>query len=261
MRSLLAVTVVVVAAVSFTLQPALAADPVPTKAESVRDDVISKLVGWRTKPAEVELRKKEGLDETQPYLTAQGLLMVTYSLNQDQKTVQRGLEILEAQTKRDPNDPISQYYLGTVLSWLEKPDQAKTAWSRARDRANAMIKKNGRDAAAHFYRGAALVMLKNPGEAQKSLKKAQRYGFDPPMVNFQLGLAYLTEKKWRQAKDAFDEVHAVDPRYAHLYFYRGLAWDKLGRKDQLLIDMDQFVKLAPNSPEAKTAQAILAAVR
>lgn len=241
--------------------PVVADDPVPLKAGSVRNDVISRTVAWRTKSAEVELKKADELNESQPYLTAQGLLMATYSLNQEPKMVQRGLDILEAQAKRDSSDPIAQYYLGVVYAWLEKPDKAKTAWSRARDRADALIDKDGRDAAAHFYRGAALVMLKNPGEALKSLKKAERYDFDPPMVNFQLGLAYLLEKKWKPAKEAFDAVHERDPRYAHLYFYRGLAWDKLGRKDQMLIDLDQFVKLAPNSPEAKTARAILATAK
>ena len=43
--------------------------------------------------------------------------------------------------------------------------------------------------------------------------------------------------------------------------YRGLAEDKLGRKDNLINDLDQFVRLAPNSPEAETARAILSSVR
>ena len=70
-----------------------------------------------------------------------------------------------------------------------------------------------------------------------------------------------TRRRECSAKNSFDDVHELDPRYAHLYFYRGLASEKLGRKDSLLADLDQFVKLAPNSPEAKTAKAILSAMK
>ena len=86
-------------------------------------------------------------------------------------------------------------------------------------------------------------------------------GSTNPMVDFQIGLSYLLDENWKAAKNSFDDVHELDPRYAHLYFYRGLASDKLGRKDLLLSDLDQFVKLAPNSPEAGTARTILEAMQ
>jgi hypothetical protein len=46
-----------------------------------------------------------------------------------------------------------------------------------------------------------------------------------------------------------------------MYYWRGMAWDKIGRKDNMLIDLDQFVKLAPNAPNAGKAQALLSAGR
>ncbi len=249
-----------VIAVSMALS-GVADEPQTPAAGKIRDEAISQTSAWRTKPADVTLKNASGIEDSQPYLTAKAFLMATTSLNQGTELVERAVEILQDQTQRDLKDPVSQYCLGVVLNWLEKPGPAKTAWSRARDRADAMIKVEDRNAAAHFYRGAALIQLKKPGEAIKALKKADRYGFDPTMVNFQLGLAYLLEKKWKPAKEAFDEVHTVDPRFAHLYFYRALAWDKLGRKDKMLNDFDQFVRLAPNSAEAKTARAMLSAMR
>ncbi len=106
-----------------------------------------------------------------------------------------------------------------------------------------------------------MVRLKSPVDARKALKKAEKLGFDQPMVDFQIGLTYLLEENWKAAVTSFDAVFEVDPRYAHLYFYRGLAWDKLGEKARFINDLDQFVKLAPNSPEATTARAILASVK
>jgi regulator of sirC expression with transglutaminase-like and TPR domain len=42
------------------------------------------------------------------------------------------------------------------------------------------------------------------------------------------------------------------------YYYRGLAYDKLGRKDLMVLDLDRFVKLAPGAPESERARAVLA---
>ncbi|MGD8439891.1 MAG: tetratricopeptide repeat protein [Holophagae bacterium] len=243
--------------------PSLADEPEKNAADRVRDEALSQTVGWRPKAAETTLNhhKSDDVSKSQPYLTAHAFLMAAYGVNQDQDTVKRGLEILNQQVKRDPTDPIAEYCRGEVLDWLEKPDQARAAWAMARDLAADQIKKDSRDPTAHYYRGAALVRLKKPDEAIGSLKKAARFGFDPAMVNFELGLAYLLQERWNPAKKAFDDVHSVDPRFAHLYFYRGLAWEKLGRKDQMLKDFNQFVALAPNAPEAKTAMAVLSAMR
>jgi tetratricopeptide (TPR) repeat protein len=228
------------------------------KAEKVRDRAISKTVPWRPKSAENILNKERKYESTQPFMTAEAFLMATYSLGQDEKMLNRGLEILTKQAQRDTSDPVAEFYRGEVLKWMDQKDKAKTAWDNARKRATALIEKNPKDSRAHYYLGAALVRLRKPGDARKALKKAEKNGFDQPMIDFQIGLTYLLEEKWKPAKDAFDDVHELDPRFAHLYYYRGLAWDKLGRKDNLLIDFDQFVKLAPNSLEAKTARAILA---
>ncbi len=226
-------------------------------AESVRDDAISKIVAWRTKSGESALKKKARFEDTQPWLTAEGLLMATYGIGQDDQLVTQGLQILEVQAKKASEDPVAEYYRGVVLGWTGQREQATAAWQRARQRAEALVEKDSKDARAQYYLGASLVQLRKPGDAQKALKKAERADWDKPMVDFQTGLSYMLQENWKAAKDSFDAVHELDPRYAHLYFYRALAWDKLGRKDQMINDMDQFVRLAPNSNEAKTARALL----
>ena len=37
--------------------------------------------------------------------------------------------------------------------------------------------------------------------------------------------------------------------------------DQLGKKDQLVLDMDRFLKLAPQAPEADKAQAVVKAAK
>jgi len=241
--------------------PSQAADPPQGGAEQVRDRAISKTVAWRPKSAESILKKKLQFEETQPWLTAEALLMATFGIGQDEPTVKKGLAILDRQAKKNPNDPVSEFYRGEVLKWVGESDKAKVAWQNALERARAQVAKKSRDARAQYYLGASMVRQKNAVGARKALKKAGKFGFDQPMVDFQIGLTFLIQENWQAAKNNFDKVHELDPRYAHLYYYRGLAWEKLGRTDNFLIDLDQFVKLAPNSPEAKTAKALLAAVR
>ena len=243
---------------ALVVAPSQAADAPQAGAERVRDRAISKSVAWRPKTAESILKKNLKFENSQPWLTAEALLMATFGIGQDEATVKKGLAILDKQSKKDPGDPVSEFYRGEVLKWVGESDKARAAWQNALNRAKAQVAKNSRDARAQFYLGASLVRQKKAVEARKALKKAAKYGFDKPMVDFQIGLTFLIQKNWEAAKKSFDSVHELDPRYAHLYFYRGLAWDKLGRKDNFLIDLDQFVKLAPNSPEAKTAKALLA---
>jgi len=246
---------------ALVVAPSHAADAPQAGAEQIRDRAISKAVAWRPKSAESILKKNLKFEESQPWLTAEALLMVTFGIGQDEATVNKGLAILDKQAKKNPDDPVSEFYLGEVLYWTKQTDQAKAAWQNAHDRAKALVSKTPKDARAQFYLGASLVRQERAGEARKALKKAKRFGFDQPMVDYQIGLTYLIEENWEAAKNSFDSVHELDPRYAHLYFYRGIAWDKLGRKANSLVDLDQFVKLAPNSPEAKTAKALLAARR
>ena len=241
--------------------PSLAGDNTQAKAESVRDRAISKLVAWRPVSARTILQKATKYEESQPWLTAEAFLMATYGIGQDEETVTQGLEILTKQAKKSPADPVSEFYRGEVLRWLKQPDKAKIAWQNAKNRASALVAENSKDARAQFYLGASLVRLKRPDQARKALKKSSKLGFNKPMVDFQIGLSFMFQENWKAAKSRFDAVDELDPRYAHLYFYRGLASDKLGRKDNLINDMDQFVKLAPNSPEAKAARAILSAVK
>lgn len=241
--------------------PSQAAEDPQVKAEKVRDEAISRTAAWRAKSAESILNKNLKFEATQPWLTAQAFLMATYGIGQDEEMVNKALAILDKQAKKNPQDPVAEFYRGEVLQWTGESDKAMKAWQHAKDRATALVSNDEKDARAQFYLGASLVYLKKPGDARKALKKAEKLGFDQPMINFQIGLTYLMEENWKAAVTSYDAVFDEDPRYAHLYFYRGLAWDKLGEKDRFINDLDQFVRLAPNSPQAKTARAILASVQ
>ena len=234
--------------------PTAAPAPPPlTKAERIADRAIALLAGWKVKAAENLLTANEQeLGTTPEYRAALGYLQAAQG-KWDQATGS-----LRGAAADKPTDPAPQYYLGETMSWRQKPADADTAWKAARDRARAQVETRSTDARAQYYLGAAQVRLKKFGLARTALTAARDAGFDVTLVDYQLGLSYFLEEKWQDAVKAFDAVAEKDAKFAHLYFYRGLAQGKLDHKDKMLVDLDLFVKLAPSAPEATIARANLA---
>jgi tetratricopeptide (TPR) repeat protein len=241
--------------------PTLAQDestspPARSKAERISDRALASLVAWKIAPAENLLSKNEkSLSATPEYKTALGYLRAI------QGTTDEGIPLLQEAADAKSSDPAPQFYLGEVQHWRQRPEAAATAWRAARQRAKAVVKDNAADANAQYFLGAAQVRLTQFGPARKALEAAREGGFEPALVGYQLGLSYVLEERWQDAVNSFDALAEIDPNFAHLYFYRGLAWSKLDRKDKMLIDMDRFVELAPDAPEAVIAGTYLAAAK
>ena len=168
-----------------------------------------------------------------------------------------GFNDISKMAKADKVDPVSSYWEAELFYLQNKNNEALAAWQATSARAGEIVKKDPTDATAQFYLGAALVRQKKYEPALKALRLAVRGGFDEAMVNYQIGFMYLLQQKWKEAKEAFDVGLSVNPRFAPMYYWRSMAWDKLGRKDNMLLDLDQYVKLAPNGPWAGKARAVL----
>jgi len=79
-----------------------------------------------------------------------------------------------------------------------------------------------------------------------------------PATLLNLGIAQLNDKKPEQALTYFDKTVKQFPDYADGYYYRGLTQLQLGHNDQAKPDLEKFVQMAPNAPEADTAKKLLA---
>jgi tetratricopeptide (TPR) repeat protein len=216
--------------------------------------VIPLLAGWQINAAVSALEAKQAsMAGTPEFETAQGLLEA------ERGEYDRALSLLQGAADKAPADPAPPFFRGEVLYWQRKHSEANAAWREAHTRARARVEAAPEDLRAQFYLGASLNRQQKPGQAREALQKALAGGWEPAMTRYQIGFAYMYEQQWQQAKEAFDASIEADPRFAHSYYYRGLAWDKLGRTDNMLIDMDQFLKLAPTAPEASRARTVLAA--
>lgn len=169
------------------------------------------------------------------------------------------IDLLNQAANQNTADPAADYFRGEALYWKKSNDAAAAAWKRSRDRAKALVTAAPDDARANFYLGAASVRMKDFAAARAALTKAREKGFPAAMVSYQLGLCHAFEKKWQDAKTAFDQAIAANNGFAPAYFYRARVWKELRRTDEMMLDLDRFLKLAPSSLEAPIAKSMLAA--
>jgi predicted Zn-dependent protease len=218
------------------------------------DEAIAELVGWKTSAASKildALREESG--DTPEFKTAEAMLRFNKGKPEE------ALDLLKAASAAAPSNPAPEYYRGEVWQAQDKSDAARSAWVKARDRGEALVKAQAKNARAQYYLGAALVRMEEPDLARKALTVAEREGFDPRLTGYQTGLSRVQQKQWEQAVEVLSAVIELDDRFAPAYFYRGLVWSKLDRKDLMLEDLTRFLALAPSAPEADTARALVAA--
>jgi tetratricopeptide (TPR) repeat protein len=157
---------------------------------------------------------------------------------------------LRKATELAPSDPAAWVWLGETYLRQRNGGAADSAFRKAAEVAG------GND----YYLGVARQRLRQYDEAVAALERARGSGFGA-LVPYQIGVTRLFQEQWQPALDQLTQAIEMDSGLAIAYYYRGLAAEKLGRKDLLINDMERFLNLAPNAPEAERAKAILRAVK
>ena len=250
-------TAIAIAAIMISV-PAIGADDDPPTAQEVADHAIANIVGWQLTAARDYLKEYKGrYGSTDEFRTAWNMLQIMEASGTDEKTVVEQTNALGNTAKKAGFTAPANYWRGELLYQQNKRGDAKAAWKAASQNAAEAVTKDPDNATAQFYLGASLVRERKFGAARSALLLAERGGFDPAMVQHQIGLSHLFAEEWQSARKAFDRALETNPQFAPSYFWRGMARDKLGKKAKLVNDLDQFVKLAPNAPEAGRARAVL----
>ena len=163
---------------------------------------------------------------------------------------------LRKATELSPSDPAAFLYLGETLLRQRKGGDADAAFRKAEELGGAQGGKEG-----SYYRGVALQRLRRYDESVQALESAR--GADPgdALIPYQIGVTRVFQEQWQPALDQLNRAIEMDSGLAYAYFYRGMAAEKIGRKDLLVNDMERFLALAPGSPEADRAKAILRAAK
>ncbi|HJX26749.1 MAG TPA: tetratricopeptide repeat protein [Thermoanaerobaculia bacterium] len=163
---------------------------------------------------------------------------------------------LRKATELSPSDPAAFVYLGETLLRARKGGDADSAFRKAEELGRSAGGKEG-----EYYRGVALQRLRRFDEAVEALEKARQADGGNARIPYQIGVTRVFQEQWQPALDQLNKAIEMDSGLAYAYFYRGLAAEKAGRKDLLVNDMERFLALAPSSPEAERAKAILRAAK
>lgn len=114
---------------------------------------------------------------------------------------------------------------------------------------------------ARAYRAAALAKLKRYAEAEALAKGVLEASPTDDMGVQALGHALVSQDKIDEAVARLSAAIAAKPDLAYAYYWRGQAYDKQKKASSMASDFQTFLKLAPNAPEAKLVQAVLAGLR
>lgn len=161
---------------------------------------------------------------------------------------------LRKATELAPADPAPYVYLGEAYLHSRSGD-ADGAFRKAAE----LARGGGRD--ADYYLGVAQQRLRQLDQAVETLQRARSSDPGNALIPYQIGVTRVFQEKWGDAVDQLNKTIEMDSGIAYAYYYRGLAAEKLGRKDLLVNDMERFLALAPNAPEADRAKAVLRAAQ
>jgi tetratricopeptide (TPR) repeat protein len=108
--------------------------------------------------------------------------------------------------------------------------------------------------------GTALVDG-NMDAAQAAAKKAVEVDGNSAPARYQLGLVESARDDQAQAAEAFAKAADLDPQMAYAHYEAGMAFYKIKRVDRMAVYFENFLKLAPDSPEKPAVQSIMRTVR
>ncbi|MDX1502633.1 MAG: tetratricopeptide repeat protein [Thermoanaerobaculia bacterium] len=167
------------------------------------------------------------------------------------------LRAAAAAAKDDP-EPLIQ--LGETLRTQGDSAGATQAFRDAVTRAQALVDAYPGNPRALYHLGMGRLWAGDVEGAVTALEKAREKAPGDPLVHYHLGLARASQERWSDTVAHLDEALKGNDGIALAYYYRGLAQSRLGRKDLMVADLERFLKLAPNSPEAPKARRILGGV-
>lgn len=228
-----------------------AAPPAAPQAPPEVAQVERKLVQYRTGEARSALSPVAGMaGQNAPVTAALGRVLA------QEKKYGESVAQLRKATELAPSDPAPWVYLGETYLYDKKTGDADAAFRRAADLARSA---SGKD--APYLLGIAQQRMKQYDAALQSFDRASTADPGNALIPYQIGVTRLFQGQWAEAAKQLSDALGKDSGIAYAYYYRGLAHEKMSRKDLLVDDLERFLALAPNAPDADRARSILQAAK
>jgi len=157
--------------------------------------------------------------------------------------------------KAQPDAPPDQVYLRALAHRkLGQNEEAKQAFGALAGAAEGSVwREIGQS-------GTALVDGNVDGAGSAATKAVEIDGNSAP-ARYQLGVVESARDNQAQAAEAFAKAADLDPQMAYAHYEAGMAFYKIKRVDRMAVYFENFLKLAPDSPEKPAVQSIMRTVR
>ena len=182
----------------------------------------------------------------------------------------------ELMTQNKYKEAVADFEKAYPLVPVDKPETKKVhdqlmqvmaqAYYRAGDVPKAIGMLEAITAADPANTGAEVLLanlyLQN-GQLDKGkglLEKLPPSAITDPNAYTNVGILFLNKNNPADAATYFTKAIEMNPKAGDSYYYRGLAYAQLKKNAEARADFEQVLALAPDSPEAKDAKAMLAAL-
>jgi tetratricopeptide (TPR) repeat protein len=165
------------------------------------------------------------------------------------------IKYLKQAIELDPTLDAANGALGTL--YLRQKD-----YKSALDTADQMLAKNPKSSEGLSLRYEILKAMGKKAEAQEALAAMQAAAGDQTAPEaFKQGVALYNANNVAEAQKAFERALAKDPNFAKAHYLLGLCYASKNEMAQAKEHIQAFLKMAPNDPDAKEAQAVLAELK
>jgi protein O-GlcNAc transferase len=148
--------------------------------------------------------------------------------------------------------PEARYLKALAHRKLDQNDQAKDAFRQLAEAGDAWQ--------AVGESGIALADGNVDGAIAAARTAVERNG-ELAQAQYQLGQALDAKGENALAAEAFEKATARAPQMAYAHYQAGMSFYKAKRIDKMAVFFENFLKLAPNAPEAPAVQSIMKTVR
>lgn len=160
-------------------------------------------------------------------------------------------EAYKAAIDKEPGEPVYHNNLGLSFLKLGKSDDALDSFKK-------MLEVQPESYSANKNIGEILGAMKKYEEALPYFQKASELSTTDPDASYNLGACLVNLQDLEKAAAAFARAKELKPNLAPAYYQLGMIYVNQNKKPEAIQNLEKFVELAPDDPNAAVARQILA---
>ena len=157
----------------------------------------------------------------------------------------------KAAIEKEPGEPVYHNNLGLSFLKTGKSDEALEAFRK-------MLEIQPESYSANKNIGEILGARKMYQEALPYFQKASELSTTDPDASYNLGACLINLQALEKATAAFTRAKELKPDLAPAYYQLGMIYVNQNKKLEAIQNLEKFIELAPDDPNAAVAKQILA---